>query len=433
MRSACPERVVRFDAFTLDQSRCLLLRAGAEIPLRPQAFDMLRYLAANPGRLLTKAELLDAVWPDVHVGEDSLFKCINHIRAALGDHDQRIITTVRKRGYRFTAAVLDVTPPVPLAAPMPRSLLAASRFSLSRGGTRGALAGVLLVAACLGGWVLWKRLPAQAPPHLQAGHYVLQARAILDERHSAHANREAVTLFEKALALDPNSITALLGYARGMLVDVTDGWASSEERLLRFAQAETAIERAITLDPTHANAHFYRGFLWRARGDPDRALAAFEHSRALNPRNAWTYAELGRNKTDVGRAEEAIGDIETAVRLNPHEPRLFNWYYWAGMAAVHAEKSDIALQWFLKWREPNPLYERFIGPWLAVAYADVSEETVARAAIAAHVARVPSFSLASFQRDFPSRNPSVAKQRERITQVLRRLGVPDAMPQVSAP
>lgn len=436
MRTPRPERVVRFDAFVLDLSRCILLRDGKEVPLQPQAFDMLCYLAEYPGHLLSKNELLDAVWPDVTVGEDSLVKCIKRIREALGDRDQRIIKTVRSRGYLFAADVSVVEAGIPLvpvatqptSATATRSLLGLGVRYLRTARTAKAAAlaaGVLLLCTAAGGWALWHRAAARAAPQVQAGHYVILARAILDDRHTPQANKEALALFDKALALDPSSIVALLGYARAMLVDVTDGWAPPEERPLRLDQAEAAIERAIKVDPTHANAHFYRGFLWRARGEPERALAAFHHSLALNPHNPWTYAELGRNKIDVGRAEEAIDDIATAIRLNAREPRLFNWYYWAAMAAVHAGKGEIALEWLQKWREPNPLYERFAGLWLAVAYADTAQEDAARATIAAHLARVPSFTIVSFHRDFPSRTFAVAEQRERIAGVLRRLGVPE--------
>jgi lipopolysaccharide biosynthesis regulator YciM len=109
-----------------------------------------------------------------------------------------------------------------------------------------------------------------------------------------------------------------------------------------------------------------------------------------------------------------------------------NWHYWAGMAAVHADRSETAIQWFQKWREPDQPYERFVAPWLAVAYADVGREDEARALIAAHLARVPAFTIATFTRDFPGSNSAVARQRQRVTERLRRLGVPDGRVQTGA-
>lgn len=66
---------------------------------------MLKVFAANPGRVLSKQELMEAVWPDIHVGEDSLFQSIRELRTALGDEHRQIIKLMSGRGYLFAAAV----------------------------------------------------------------------------------------------------------------------------------------------------------------------------------------------------------------------------------------------------------------------------------------------------------------------------------------
>src|SRR5688572_7793899 len=67
---------------------------------------MLCLFATNAGRVLSKQELMEAVWPNVHVGEDGLFQCIREIRAALGDEQRQMIKLVSGRGYLFA---LDVS------------------------------------------------------------------------------------------------------------------------------------------------------------------------------------------------------------------------------------------------------------------------------------------------------------------------------------
>jgi pimeloyl-ACP methyl ester carboxylesterase/DNA-binding winged helix-turn-helix (wHTH) protein len=108
-------RTVGFDIFTLDLQGCSLLRGSDEIRLRPKSFDVLRYLVEHTGRLISKEELLQAIWPDVVVTEDSLVQCIGDIRTALGDNAHRIIKTVPRRGYLFAAELsrngLDKRPP----------------------------------------------------------------------------------------------------------------------------------------------------------------------------------------------------------------------------------------------------------------------------------------------------------------------------------
>jgi TolB-like protein len=109
----------RFDGFELDVARGALLDAeGREVPLRPKAFAMLRLFVENAGRLLDRDEIMRAVWPDVTVAEDSITQCVKQIRQALGDEEMRLLRTLPRRGFLFTA---DVTrPDAAPAAPMLR-------------------------------------------------------------------------------------------------------------------------------------------------------------------------------------------------------------------------------------------------------------------------------------------------------------------------
>jgi TolB-like protein/DNA-binding winged helix-turn-helix (wHTH) protein/Tfp pilus assembly protein PilF len=95
--------VLSFGSFTLDLARRRLLRGTREVKLRPRSFDVFHYLVDNRGRLVTKAELMAAVWPDVIVTDDSVVQCLIDIRKALGDDARRIVKTVPRRGYVFDA------------------------------------------------------------------------------------------------------------------------------------------------------------------------------------------------------------------------------------------------------------------------------------------------------------------------------------------
>ena len=97
---------MRFSGFELDRSRGEVRGPDGEVlQLRPKAFSMLVLFAVNAGRLLSKDELMEAVWPGVHVAEDSLFKCIREIRTALGDDQREMIKLISGRGYLFDAEV----------------------------------------------------------------------------------------------------------------------------------------------------------------------------------------------------------------------------------------------------------------------------------------------------------------------------------------
>jgi pimeloyl-ACP methyl ester carboxylesterase/DNA-binding winged helix-turn-helix (wHTH) protein len=93
-----------FGPFLLDVDERRFLRDGDEIRLRGKLFDTLCFLAENPGRLLRKEELLQAVWPDTIVEENNLDHCISQLRKVFG-LDYKFIETVPRQGYRFTADV----------------------------------------------------------------------------------------------------------------------------------------------------------------------------------------------------------------------------------------------------------------------------------------------------------------------------------------
>ena len=94
-----------FGEFILDIQRGCLLKCGEEVRLRPKVYEALKYLVQNPGRLIGKQELIQAIWPDSFVTDDSLVQCTIELRRALKDRDQQMLKTVPRRGYLFAAQV----------------------------------------------------------------------------------------------------------------------------------------------------------------------------------------------------------------------------------------------------------------------------------------------------------------------------------------
>lgn len=98
-------KVFLFSGYKLDLRRGSVSANDSEIALRPKSFEVLRYLIESAGRLVSKDELIRAVWPSVTVADEALARCVSDVRSALRDEDQRIIKTIPRRGYVFTAAV----------------------------------------------------------------------------------------------------------------------------------------------------------------------------------------------------------------------------------------------------------------------------------------------------------------------------------------
>jgi TolB-like protein/DNA-binding winged helix-turn-helix (wHTH) protein len=97
----------RFGQFSLDSRKRSVFRLDSPVTLTPKAFDVLLFLVQNPNRLVTKEELLQAVWGDAFVEEGNLTQYISHLRKALDDNseDTRLIVTIARKGYQLTANV----------------------------------------------------------------------------------------------------------------------------------------------------------------------------------------------------------------------------------------------------------------------------------------------------------------------------------------
>lgn len=111
----------RFDRFVLDPDRRELRRDGAPISVEPKVFDLINYLLDRRDRVVSKDDLISAVWHGRMVSESALATCINAARAALGDSgdEQRLIRTLPRKGIRFVGDILQgpIEPPTPAQPP----------------------------------------------------------------------------------------------------------------------------------------------------------------------------------------------------------------------------------------------------------------------------------------------------------------------------
>jgi TolB-like protein/DNA-binding winged helix-turn-helix (wHTH) protein len=171
---------------------------GKPVDLRPQAYQVLRYLALNAGRLVTKDELIAAVWPNVVVTDDSLVQAIGNVRRALGDERHEVIKTVSRRGYIMVAnAVMPDAPPSALArisggpgvAGEPPKLEAIGGAPPHRA-RRSVFIVAGLLAAVTAGIAWWIARPQDAPPAPAAinGRPSIAVLAFSDPRGSAEGD-----------------------------------------------------------------------------------------------------------------------------------------------------------------------------------------------------------------------------------------------------
>lgn len=140
-----------FEDYALDTDRRELLRADRSIAVQPQVFDLLAFLVANRGRVVSKDEVIEAVWDGRVVSESTLTSRVNAARSAIGDsgEEQRLIRTASRKGFRFIGAVRETASNEAPAPPPPTVVLPAA--ALASDGKPPRLSIVVLPFANLGG------------------------------------------------------------------------------------------------------------------------------------------------------------------------------------------------------------------------------------------------------------------------------------------
>lgn len=187
--SALGNPVYRFAGFTLEPAERRLSAAGQAIPLTPKVFDTLVLLVERAGRVVSKDELMKALWPRGYVDESNLTKHIWLIRRALGEgeSESRLIETVPKVGYRFIAPVSigECPPPPPPGRPAedagarqpedaPLSIAIPQRRSRLTARPWAVAAGAIAMLALLGiGWRLLVEPPWSVSPSHPGGAIAL--------------------------------------------------------------------------------------------------------------------------------------------------------------------------------------------------------------------------------------------------------------------
>jgi DNA-binding winged helix-turn-helix (wHTH) protein/tetratricopeptide (TPR) repeat protein len=263
-----------FGPFTVDAREGRLAHEGQPVAITPKAFEALVFLLARHGQLVTRQQLLDALWPDTFVGDASLTSVIWTVRRALGGSDEWV-ETVPKRGYRFVGNAREK-----------RSRVGSDTSGATSRGTTSIEA-----------YQLW-----------------LQGRHLCHAWPTAafHRSRDC---FERAIRLDPKYAEAHfglalyhgIGAAMGLLPPV-EGWRAFQVSLA------TAIRLDETLGENFngiAAVHLYLHRNWQ------EAERAFTQALTIDPDDAETRNHYGGSLALFGRFEEAVGQIERAIELDP--------------------------------------------------------------------------------------------------------------------
>jgi DNA-binding winged helix-turn-helix (wHTH) protein len=315
-----------FGPYVLERAEWRLRRGDDVVPLPPKALSLLFLLVQRAGSLVTREEILAIVWQGTHVESGNVAFYIAMLRKALSEPpDTTYIETVKTKGYRFVAPVVRpepvwmareqshppaVTTDVALGAD---TVASAPPVSARAGHHRAAL---LLLAATLtlATGIAWMSAP-RTPPTTANGEafaLVVQAREQW-KRRTPHSVQQAIALYERAIAIEPQFVPAYAG-----LADCYNLAMSGQPPALRYALAKANAEKAVALDPQSAAARTSLAFMrykfeWRWRD----AEAEFQRAIALDPRYALARHWYGELLGLMGRFDEGIAELEHALELDP--------------------------------------------------------------------------------------------------------------------
>jgi adenylate cyclase len=196
--------------------------------------------------------------------------------------------------------------------------------------------------------------------------YIFQARAAFNKGPGRDTYAEAISLFERALALDARSVEALTGLGGALAGRVMLGFADSPAADLK--RAEGLIAEALAISPRSPLTHYAKATWLKAQGRCEEAIPEYEMLIALNRNWVSVLANVGQCKILMGSMDEGIVLQEQVIRLSPRDPFNGNRYDMIGMAHLLQSRIDEAIGWLEKGRNLSP---RLSSPHahLASAYA----------------------------------------------------------------
>jgi TolB-like protein/class 3 adenylate cyclase len=263
---------------------------------------------------------------------------------------------------------------------------------------------------------------AERSLHPDATDLEFLGRASFSKGQTLDNLTEARGFFERALALEPNHIQALVGTA---LVDMAIGnGLLPEDRTARFAAAEATLIKVLSLFPENAAAHSLLGVAKISTNRATQGIVECEHALALDRNLAYAHAFIGLAKTYTGRAAETEAHIQEALRLSPRDMFGYYWMMFLGNAKIFLGADAEAVVWLRRSIDANRNLP-FAHFSLAAALAQLGQLDEAHTAVQAGLVLYPSFTLRRFRNGAASKNPTYLAGRERIYEGLRLAGVPE--------
>jgi len=211
---------------------------------------------------------------------------------------------------------------------------------------------------------------ARPTEHPDALDYILRARATVMKPPTPETRAERITMYERALALDPQSVEAQSWLANALAGRVLANMTHSAAADIKRAIALT--NQALASSPNSPLAHNAKGQVLRAQGRYTEAISEYEAVLAADRNFVYAFFALGQCKLLTGSIEETIPLVQRAIRLSPRDPELGVWYQQIGRVHLLQSRTEEAITWLEMARNHTPA-NAVIRAELASAYALNSE------------------------------------------------------------
>ena len=232
---------------------------------------------------------------------------------------------------------------------------------------------------------------------------------------------EARKLFERALALDPDNVDAIVGAA--LTHSASAGHHMSDDRAAEMAAAEARALKALSIAPENALAHLCLGVVQTFTKRAAQGIPELERALAIDRNLAAAHAYIGLAQNFVGRGEETAGHIEDALRLSPRDTAGYLWRAFNGSVKVFIGKNEEAVGELRRAIEANGNFS-VAHFYLAVALAELGRLDEARLEARKGLSMDPTFTIRRYRADAPSDNPIFLSRRKQICEIMRRVGLP---------
>lgn len=251
----------------------------------------------------------------------------------------------------------------------------------------------------------------------------LQGWRLLKRLHTRDEARRARALFEQSLQIDPDSASALAGFALSHMTEVLARWSKAPDR--QTALAAEAIERSLVLQPNDPRANYIRSLVLSVQGRIDDAEQAIQRVLTLSPNQPRALQRLGFLKLQQGHPEEVAGPVMLSLRLDPLDSeQVSRGYFTLGMAEFHLHHDDVAYAHMRQATVSSP-QNGFAWQWLAAIDALHGRGEQAQANLVEYQKRIPGHTVGSLKASEYSRNPAFWRERNRFYEGLKLAGLPE--------